>query len=247
MTIGKSQKPIIAIDTDHMTDSRGLGRFNMEESYVRAVEVAGGIPLLIPPSPEVELAMVLERVDGVILSGGDDYSGEQFGQQRHCLANPFTKRREEFGQRLTRYVVEEAKPFLAICLGMQTLNVVLGGTLHLDLPEAFPESTIQHRDILSDARDCPRHEVDVAPGTFFSSLWNAESIRVNSRHHQCVDRLAPGCQLGATAPDGVIEAFELTGHPCGLAVQWHPEGLPEGKHHPALLRAFIERAEAHAS
>jgi putative glutamine amidotransferase len=241
-----SRKPIIAIDCDHIIGPKGIGRFNMEESYVRAVELAGGVPLLMPPSPEIELAPFLERVDGVIISGGDDYSGEQFGLPPHPLAEPLTARREAFGLRLARFLIEETKPFLAICLGSQTLNIVLGGTLHLDLPEAFPESTIQHRAVLGNSRNNAMHDVEILPGSFFSSLWGSGTIRVNSRHHQAVDELAPSCRLGARAPDGVIEAFELTAHPCGLAVQWHPEAMPDDENQVALLRAFVERANAHA-
>lgn len=233
-------QPLIAIECGHYGANAAERHYHLPEAYVRAIERAGGAPLLLPPCAGLELDDLLRRVDGVVLSGGDDYTGEEFGQRPHPLAEPLTAARREFGPALCRALLQTDLPFLGICLGCQTLNVALGGSLYLDLPDELPESAVVHRRVLKTG-SLTAHEVEIPPGTFFSSLWPDSPITVNSSHHQAVRQLAPGCRVGARAPDGVIEAFEVEGRACGLAVQWHPEAMPGDENQQALFSAFLEQ------
>ncbi|MBN1517438.1 gamma-glutamyl-gamma-aminobutyrate hydrolase family protein [Candidatus Sumerlaeota bacterium] len=230
-------RPLIGIDIGHYTAGPDAGTYKLSTAYVDAVERAGGAPLILAPSPHTDIGALLERVDGVLLTGGDDFCGEK----PHPMSEPLTDRRLNFILPLCRALAENRMPFLAICLGCQAVNVALGGALYYDLPDELPESRVAHRPSL--AGKAHRHEARALPGTIFSSLWNATTISINSTHHQALRELARGCRAGVIAPDGVIEGFELDDHPFGVAVQWHPELMTDDPAQLTLFEKLIEAAQ----
>lgn len=199
-------------------------------AYLEAVAAAGGIPVVLPPleprgpeGPAEAAAAMLGRVDGVLLSGGDDVDPQQFGAEPDPGLGWVDPDRDLLELALAREALRLRKPMLAICRGMQVLNVAAGGDLHQDLGAV---ARLQH------SQRAPRwhasHGVTVQPGSFLARLLGVgnEPLSVNSFHHQAVNRVAPRFRVVAEAKDGVVEAIELEeeGHFC-LGVQWHPEHM----------------------
>jgi putative glutamine amidotransferase len=132
-------------------------------------------------------------------------------------------------------------PFLGICRGIQVINVALGGTLYADIAGQFSEE-IRHDCYPDLDRDQPAHDVAIAPGSRLAQVLGMTRVATNSMHHQAVRQLAPGLVATAYAPDGLLEAFEIPEHAFGLAVQWHPECMPDSPPMQLLFRAFAEAA-----
>lgn len=192
------------------------------DDYVRAVENAGGIPVLIPLCGSFEtVKALLDRVDGVLLTGGNDVDPTRYGEFIQKEVGQLEPERDEQDLAVARYVVENTqKPLLCICRGIQVLNVALGGTLFQDLGKAG------HCDhfVGCSPQTHPVHQVKITPNTLLADIIGAEELAVNSYHHQAVKQLAPGLVAGAVATeDGTIESIELPGERMVLATQWHPE------------------------
>jgi putative glutamine amidotransferase len=210
---------------------------NEKSDYIRALMDAGfrreEIVVLAPGSePE-------GRFDGVVLGGGLDVDPARYGREIKPDANvEIDPERDSTDFAAFEKARQEEVPVLGICRGMQLVNVALGGTLHQDIPSERP-SRIVH-EVPGQHPERRDHKVEVKPGTRLSEIARAAEIDVNSRHHQAVERLAPGIEVSAVAPDGLIEAFE-SASPWLLAVQWHPENLLAD---PASTRIFAEFARA---
>jgi putative glutamine amidotransferase len=208
-----------------------------KNDYIRALLEAGfrreEIVVLAPGSePE-------GRLDGVVLGGGLDVDPARYGRETRSDANvEIDPERDSTDFAAFEKARQEEAPVLGICRGMQLVNVALGGTLHQDIPSERP-SEIVH-EVPGQHPERRDHKVAVKPGTRLSEIARAAEIDVNSRHHQAVERLAPGIEVSAVAPDGLIEAFE-SARPWLLAVQWHPENLLAD---PASRRLFAEFARA---
>ena len=203
-------------------------------AYIEAVEQAGGLAVVIPPSLSPTAgAKVLNQVDGLLLTGGNDLSPFLYGQQPHPQLGDLDPFRDELEPVLVKEAVGRGIPVLGICRGMQVTNASLGGTIvqHIDQSSA---KAIQHRQNPPGWRR--HHHVDVKGGTRLASILGEGVIGVNSHHHQAVDKLAPSLKISALAPDGVIEAFE-SDSPWILGVQWHPEIMI--KRYPEFLKIFI--------
>ena len=207
------------------------------EAVCEAVWAAGGEPVVLhgpADGPAEGLGDRLGRFDGVLLPGGADLDPERYGQPREALTVGVVPFQDELDLAAARAVVAADLPALAICRGMQVLNVALGGTLHQDLHQDLPESTVGHRN--------GQHEVSVVPGSRLRAVLGADRVRVSSYHHQAVDVLAPDLVVTATADDGVVEAVEHRRADV-VAVQWHPEDLQATSPHDAALFAdLVERA-----
>jgi putative glutamine amidotransferase len=201
-------------------------------TYVRAIEAAGGIPVVMPPVGSRDARSLLARLDGLVLSGGPDLAPQAYGAQPHVELGPTEPRLDRFEYAIAREAVRLRLPTLGICRGAQTLNVVRGGTLHQHLPEVVGDA-VTHRQI-EDGR-VPTHPVAVAPGSTLAAVLGTTQLTVNSFHHQAVDRLGSGLCACAWAPDGTIEAIEDPGRPFLLAVQWHAEALRDVPVHLALF------------
>ncbi len=192
--------------------------------YTDAIARAGGRPLVLPPvtgrlhNP----ADWLEGVDGLVLTGGPDVDPARYGEQPHPAVYGVDNAIDEHEAGLLLLAMEEGMPVLAVCRGAQLLNVVLGGSLLQDLPEA--STGLDHGDPVK--RRAAEHEVTVDEGTRLAEAIGVRRAVVWSIHHQAIDRLADGLVVTALAPDGTIEAVEPGGPSAGwvVGVQWHPEG-----------------------
>lgn len=215
--------PLIALTASSRTPARGEARVRVNEAYVRALQSVGLIPLVIPPSLSADDARdLVARVDGVLLSGGEDVDPALYGASRHPLTQPAHPGRDATESALARAARDAACPTLAICRGLQLLNVVLGGTLVQDLASERPGTLVHPQD---EARDQRVHPLSIAPDSRLAAIIGAPEITVNSLHHQAIDRVAQSLRVTAHAPDHVIEAVESTDAWWAVAVQWHPEEL----------------------
>jgi putative glutamine amidotransferase len=219
----------------------------MSQRYVHALTAAGGIPWMIPllPDDDDTLRAIYEELDGVFLPGGADIDPANYGEQRHPKCDRSDPTRDRVELHLTRWATRDRKPVLGVCRGLQLINLVAGGTLWQDLESERPAS-IKHdyfpfRD--GYARDHLAHTVTVRTGTQLAEIVGSGEHQVNSMHHQGIRDLASGFVASATAPDGLIEAIEMSGEQFLVAVQWHPEALTE-KDSPSrrLFEAFTTAA-----
>jgi putative glutamine amidotransferase len=236
------ERPTIGVTTSSERTDKGVDRAFVNAAYIRAVERAGGVPLLLTPyhSPDA-LSRVAAQIDGLLLTGGGDIDPAHFGEARHAKTGLISAARDELElHRVTRQALDAGRPLLAICRGLQVVNVALNGSLHQHVPDVFGED-IAHSQ--AGARSDRTHDVVIEPGTLLASLAGGDRLRVNSFHHQAINALGDGLRAVAWADDKVIEAVELT-DPRGfmLAVQWHPEELVEQD--PAALRLFQALVDA---
>ncbi|HXM38780.1 MAG TPA: gamma-glutamyl-gamma-aminobutyrate hydrolase family protein [Gemmatimonadales bacterium] len=200
----------------------GRERVTLNTTYVRALEGAGLVPLAVPTmlGPE-RAAAALQSVRGLVLTGGEDVAPGRYGAAPHPRLGDVDPARDAAELALIAAARARRLPILAICRGIQILNVALGGTLYQDLDSERP-GPVPHTGETS-------HAVRVEPGSLLERTLGARSATVNSRHHQAIRDLAPGLRAVAWAEDGVIEGAELAdaSAPWTVAVQWHPEDLTE--------------------
>ena len=223
-------RPVIGVTTQTLHAIDGIpaalpASVVMNERYYTAVVHAGGTPVLIPLLDELEvLRAAYELCDGILLPGGVDMDPASFGQAPHPRLGRVDPARDRVEVTLTRWAVEDRKPLLGLCRGLQVLNVALGGTLWQDI-EAQCQGAIRHDyfPTLGFPRDHLAHEVELQPDTRLGRLIERDRIPVNSMHHQAIQSLASSLVAAAVAPDGLIEAAELPGDAFVLGVQWHPE------------------------
>ena len=221
------RRPLVGITCYHR-EGDDRPRFAVPASYVDAVRAGGGQPVLLPPGDE-DPAALLGTLDGIVLCGGGDIEPERFGASAdHDAIYSTCSERDAFELALVEECLRRETPTLAICRGMQILNVALGGDLHLHLPDVVGES-VPHRD--SRERHT-RHPVRIDPESRLATLLGASEVTVASWHHQAIDRLGAGLRAVAWAEDGTVEAIEVDAAPAMLAIQWHPElqvGEPDGR------------------
>jgi putative glutamine amidotransferase len=213
-------RPVVGIT---LGDGGRPGFHAMREDYVRSVEQAGAVPVVLPPLRAEDVAALVGRLDGVLLSGGVDLDPVLFGQAPHPKLGQVNRRRDDFELALTRAALRQDLPILAICRGHQVLNVATGGTLIQDIPSLVKGANVH------DARG-PRwrraHRVDLEPQSRLREILGRDTIPVNSFHHQAVDRLGEGLVVSARSPeDGVVEGIEMPTRRFVVAVQWHPESF----------------------
>jgi putative glutamine amidotransferase len=208
--------PVIAISTYPPFGDQL--RYGTPRAYVDAVRRAGGRVVLIPPGAP-DPTELLELADGVVFAGGGDIDPARYGAERHELVYGIDAERDDSELTLAREVVDRELPLLAICRGHQILNVALGGTLHQHLPDVVGLA-VRHRD--EPPAPVP-HDILVEPGTLLAKVMGTTEVTTQSWHHQATAETGAGLEVTARAPDGVIEAVELPGHPHLISVQWHPE------------------------
>lgn len=205
--------------------------------YLKGLEQAGGLPLVIPLLPEEAIESLLDRLDGVCLSGGPDIDPATYDAEPHPELGPTEPDLDRFELAVARRADARAMPILAICRGTQALNIVRGGVLHQHIPELSEE--IPHRQRV--ASDQPSHPVQVEPGSRLEeALGGTERVEVNSFHHQAIDRLGEGLAVSARAPDGTIEAIEDPSRRFLVGVQWHAETLTHRPFEAALFERFVD-------
>lgn len=243
-------KPIIGVTPDfNAGDRKEWGgkepTYFLRARYVRAIEDAGGVPLILPLSSDRAVARtVLKGLHGLLLTGsGPDLPPHLYGERQRYDFLVVSRQRYAFELDIARLAADEGIPVFGICGGMQAMNVALGGTLIQDIPSQVA-APIAHRSELPATRVC--HAVRISAASLLHRITRKENIRVNSSHHQSVKQVAPGLMATAVATDGVIEAIESPTHLFFLGVQWHPEFLYERHEtHRQLFRAFLRAAKAH--
>ena len=240
--------PLIACTTYHkpVAQTPPIDVYGLMPAYTEAIRAAGGLPVLIPLGlSEEELQAVLDRVDGILLPGGGDIEpGCYGGNSRDPLVRDIDGERDRVELAAVRLAVASGKPLLAICRGLQMLNVALGGSLWEDIRRHMPNAD-DHDHYRRSGRDFLAHEVSVLPGSRLNRALGREQVRVNSLHHQGIRVLAPPLRAVATAADGLIEAVEVVDHPFALGVQWHPENLLQNS--PIMLGLFRDFVRAAAN
>lgn len=222
-----------------------IARNRRMSDYVESVRRAGGEPIEVGAGGESP-AHILARVDGIMLTGGGDVDPALYGETPHTTFEAAEAERDAFEIELSRLAVAGDIPFLAICRGMQLLNVALGGTLIQDIPTEVP-GALEHS--VPEPRAHVAHEVWVAKDSQLSALLadhmeDGETCHVNSRHHQSVAKVAPAFVVTATSPDGVIEAMEKPGSAFCIGVQWHPENFWRTGEFRSLFEGFVKAANA---
>ena len=208
-------KPIVGLTTYPASATHG---WHTPVLYVEAVLRAGGVPMMLSGQCPDCAERWLDVVDAVVLIGGGDINPAEFGSTGHETIYNLSAERDAMELALMRALLVRPKPVLAICRGMQILNTVLGGTLHVHLPDVVGESVL-HR---APPRDPISHGIQVAADSELAKVIG-EQVHTASWHHQAIQQLGKGLKAVAWAPDGVIEAVELEGRQDVLAVQWHPE------------------------
>jgi len=236
--------PVIGITgrADQSARPPNLSLFAIAQTYVRAVELGGGAPVVVPPHlEEVELRSIFKHLDGLVLSGGGDIQPSAFGEKDSGLLWSVDERRDRSELALAQWASAEGLPLLAICRGIQVLNVAAGGALTQDIPTQVP-GALTHSTVAGRPVAVVAHTVDVVQGSRLAALFASGELGVNSAHHQAVKTVGAGLTVTARAPDGVIEGLERPDHPFCVGVQWHPEVMVES--HPEMRRLFEALVEA---
>jgi putative glutamine amidotransferase len=227
-------RPLIGITVDLNDEA---DKYESPMAYAAAVEKAGGLPLLIPFRTDLSLIPELvDRLDGIVFSGGNDLDPQLYDQAWHPKAQRIDPVRQQFELALLAEVEKRRLPTLGVCLGSQLMNVYRGGSLHQFLPDVQREQPLEHR------KEARRHPVKLDEQSALGRAIGKPEISVNTHHKQSADRLGRGLRVIATAPDGVIEGFEDPSFPLFAAVQWHPERLMDEPEHLAPFKLLVERA-----
>lgn len=239
--------PLIGV-TGEVSEQLGFKQIAsvVSDSYRLSIERAGGAAVLVLPSEsEARLEAIVERLDGIVFSGGADLPPQEYLETEGAFTAPMHRLRHATDFTLLRLVRKHRLPFVATCLGCQELNVAMGGTLWQDLPTQRPDSEVRH-DILIHPY-ATEHPVRIVPGTRLHAIAGRDEITVSSAHHQGLRVMGSGLRPAAWAPDDLLEAVEID-DPAhfGIAVQWHPEkmgAVGNGVSH-RLFRALIDAAAA---
>ncbi|GAA1164884.1 anthranilate synthase component 2/putative glutamine amidotransferase [Kitasatospora gansuensis] len=232
MTGALTERPLIGVSSYRDEAAWGVWRQPaalIPQSYVEAVERAGGLPVLLPPQDPAGAARVLARLDGLVLAGGPDLDPAAYGAEPHPRTGVPQPDRDGWEFALARAALDSGLPLLGVCRGMQLLNVVLGGDLvqHLDPPDhQVAPATFQWQ------------EVATAPGSRLAAILGSQA-KVRCYHHQAVGRPGEGLAVTARSTDGTVEGLELPGERFVLGVQWHPETDPTD---PRLFQALIKES-----
>jgi putative glutamine amidotransferase len=250
---GAEPRPLIGVTTSEVRRSEGVRQTPQGEppqvemalglKYLRAIEAAGGLPVVLPPLSGDALEPLVEHLTGICLSGGPDLGPESYGQERHPALGPTEDDVDRFELALARIAWRRGLPLLAICRGAQALNVMRGGTLVQHLPD-LDDRSVGHRQ--EGPGDELTHPIEIDDGSLLADVMGERSARVNSFHHQAVDKLGRGLRVVARSPDGVVEGIEAPGRGYVLGVQWHAECLAERPEQAALFERLVEAARAYS-
>lgn len=240
-------RPVIGVTTTSYTGAEyRTPQVLLGSPYLEAVERVNATPLLITPAHgQASIAELLEMCDGLMLTGGEDVDPSRYGQRPHPKLETVNHARDEMELEALRIALDMEMPVLAICRGLQLLNVHFGGTLFQDLPSQRPGGVIHEQTAPINER---WHGARVEKGSRVEQLFQAETFQINSFHHQGIDRLGEGLRAVGWADDGLVEAVEAADHRWVIGVQWHPERgeveLPGDHSHPdwRLFSAFAEEA-----
>lgn len=227
----RAHRPTIGIiawrQTIRLLDSP-MTIFQVDHAYVERVRLAGGLPVLLPQILPDEAGDVLRRIDGLLLTGGDDVAPESYGAVDEGLSLGMCKQADDCEIALVRAAAEMGTPILGACRGAQIMNVAFGGTLYQDM---LADGTCHGpRPAVLEEILAQRHSISIESDSRLAEILGCTCDEVNTTHHQAIRDLAPGFRVSARAPDGHVEAIESADGRYLLAVQWHPEKLPTPQH-----------------
>ncbi len=235
--------PLIGITAGHSLNKNKLPQIHLLRTYVDSTIKAGGVPVIIPSElTEEGWKLIYEKLDGIIFSGGADVDPEIFNGESHPTVYGLDHERDTLEIPLILQTIEDKKPFFAICRGFQVLNIALGGTLYTHISDQL-ENSLQHDTPRELSRDALAHEIQIEEGSHLAEIVGSPILKVNSWHHQGAKDIPPQLKITARTPDGLVEAVELPGHPFSIAVQWHPEWMPEDKAMNTLFKSFVEASK----
>lgn len=241
----RKMKPIIAVSS-YIANKDVFYGYGTSGDYIKAIDGAGGIPVQLPAIQNTtDFEYIFRHIDGLLIPGGCDIAPYFFGEQPDKNLGHIDAVVDRHEIELIRLAYDAGIPILGICRGHQVINVAFGGSLYQDIPSALPDA-IGH-----DQSGCKReefyHKIEILPSSTLHQIFGKDSVYVNSFHHQAVKQLGEGLRTVATAPDGIIEAFESTGDRFVLGVQFHPESMfglyPEFTN---LFRVFVEECKKRA-
>jgi putative glutamine amidotransferase len=228
-------RPLIGITVDTHDNP---AKYESPCDYSKAIERAGGLPLLIPYKSDLSLIpQYADLFDGILFTGGNDLDPALYGQPWHLMAIRIDPDRQNFELALMAEVEKRRLPTLGVCLGSQLMNVHRGGSMHQFLPDVDRPEAIEHRK-LGDT--IPRHDVTLDTNSQIGRAIGKPVISANSYHKQAADRLGRGLRIIAKSPDGIIEGFEDPTFPLFAAVQWHPERLIDEPEHLAPFKLLVD-------
>jgi putative glutamine amidotransferase len=207
----------------------------LPQRYCRTIQEVGGIPLILPPiASQSGLRRVLQRLDGVLISGGNfDIHPSYYGEKPIRALGAIKEDRTEFELELVDLALNQDLPLLGICGGAQAINVALGGSLYQDIATQLPNATKHEQGA---KRDKGGHPILIHFGTHLRQIVQRQTLEVNTTHHQAVRKIGKGLVVNATAEDGLIEGLESSSHSFVLGAQWHPEIL--ARKDPSQRRIF---------
>lgn len=233
--------PLIGITTNQVVMGRmQVPRIALNTTYIRAVQKAGGIPVMIPIGIQSDdYDALLGAMDGVLFTGGVDINPALYGAPMHAQVTEVDLERDEMEVGMLKWVVENRKPFMGICRGVELVNVGLGGTLYTHLYDQLPNA-LYHTCYEGDLpRSFLAHPVRTEASSRLQQILGEEPW-VNSLHHQGIRTVGKGLRATAHSSDGLVEGIELEGHPFGVAVQWHPEELTHIEPMLNLFKTFVQ-------
>jgi putative glutamine amidotransferase len=239
-------QPLIGITGRKDTSARLLNSpmFSVGQTYVHAIQKVGGTPIILPPVLEIrDWQSVLERVDGILLSGGEDIAPTYYHQTPAAWMGGVDDQRDRSELSLVRAALERGLPILGICRGHQVLNVALGGELYQDIT-AQVSDTIEHAYVPGRPMENSVHKVEIEAQSRMAEILAGTEFDVNSAHHQAVSKPGEGLRVVARASDGIIEGLEMPDRPFVVSVQWHPEAMVkiDPTMYP-LFEAFVEATQ----
>jgi putative glutamine amidotransferase len=238
--MSQSTRPLIGISGGLTTNNSGSPVCQVDQAYITAIQKAGGIPMMIPVGIDVDtLTATLLHLDGILFSGGGDIDPQRYNGDPHPKIYGISPERDELELFLLEKTLTVNKPFLAICRGIQVLNVAFGGTLYTHIQDQVRQ-TLKHDWFPKFPRDKLAHTVSLKCGSLLDQIYNLDELQVNSLHHQGIARVGKGLEAIAYAPDSLVEGVVVKGADFALGVQWHPECLPDHPGTQSLFRAFIE-------
>ncbi len=229
------QPPLIGITTPSQRDTR---LFCLRSEYVDAVRLAGGVPVLLTPGEPEECAAILERLDGLVFTGGGDLDPAIYNGASHPTIYSVDQGRDRFELTLAQTALNTDIPVLGICRGLEVLVVASGGDLVAHVPDEFG-ALVEHR---AEQAYPSEHRVQIAPESYLAKVIRATDVTVVSWHHQAARTAPPKWTVTAHAADGVIEALEHEQHPWAIALQWHPELSINDPLQQRIFRALVAAA-----
>lgn len=239
------RRPLIGITGRRDTSARllNISMHSVGETYTRAIHHVGGTPMIIPPlMKQADWPLLLERLDGLLLSGGEDIAPVYYHQEMEDWIGRVDEERDVSELGLIQRWLYQERPLLAICRGHQMLNVTLGGTLYQDIASYIPNA-LDHAYVPARPMENTVHPVMINAQSRLATVLGGDTFEVNSAHHQAVRSAGNGLEVVAHAPDGVIEAVEMPEHPFCLSVQWHPEAMVKiSATMWPLFEAFVQAA-----